>query len=99
MKNNNENPEVDLTLYKRVVQEMDVYSSGEEAIKDHLLMAAAHIHETYEGRDILSLSAGIDVILHKLAIYTEGIDMESIHTKMAQETMVPKKYFGKKEQN
>ena len=59
----------DQSLYVRVVEEMYMYPSGDVAAKDHLEMAAAHLHEEFEGRNVMGLLTGIDVILYNLDFY------------------------------
>lgn len=58
--------EYDLTLYGRVVEEMEKFDSAEDAAIDHLEMTHAHLHEEFEGRDMDGLLTEVTNLLEKV---------------------------------
>jgi len=96
---NEENPEVELPLFSRVIKEMEVYPSGAEAAKDHLEMASAHLHEEFAGKDQLRLATGINTVLYNLECYMDCADVESANSNykgILTALKTPKRSFEKK---
>lgn len=60
------------TFYGRVVDEMDIYDSAEEAAIDHLNMADSHLHEEFDGRDLNDIRSDIEKIIEKIKILRDS---------------------------
>ena len=56
------------TFYGRVIEEMNIYDSAEEAAIDHLNMANSHLFEEFDGRDLNEIRSDIEKVLEKIKI-------------------------------